>query len=554
MKKKILLCLALVFMLVCVFAISVSAAEMTNYCSVKLTLLNGDEVTAYCTVSGDRINRDTLYKTTNTDEGTYNWEDVVIFDCRDQIAVGSTPKVFAGIGCNSKAINVKEVYLSDYYTYFLNDTFTSGWKSLETVYISSSVTLIKGFSGSPVKNVIIAENSQLKTIDASAFYGCKSLVNIDISKCDLLTSINTNAFQSCESLTSITFPKNLESIGYNGFYCSGLSGTIVVPNSVTLLDSGSFLSTKIETLVIGDGPVTIGFNFLGTYGNSYLKNVYIPAEATFKQANTFYRHANAVNFYIVGEDPSALVTKLFEQQKDNTYMVFITADQVTESTGAGYGIIHTGYNRCEIFYDDVHTFDTEGALSSCIIECTRCKMMVSSGGEHAYALSEAFAEGRYTSSGVVTNSCTVCGDIESEIQFGAIIVCLGYSMAETGTNGVAIGYDVDNASLVAYETATGKSFDYGVFAASKTVLGQEELFNVEGAIRVDMKKYGMAKFEIKVVGFSDTNNNLDFAMGAYIAVSKDDVFEYTYVQNSAPADGDKYSYDTFSSINESLKK
>jgi len=554
MKKKILLCLALIAMLVCVFAISANAAEMTKYCSIKLTLLSGEEVTAYCTLSGDQINRDTLYKTTDTDGGTYNWEDVVIFDCRDQIAVGGTPKVFSGIGCNSKAINVKEVYLSDYYTHFLNTTFTSGWKSLETVYISASVTSIKGFGGAPVKNVIIAENSQLKTIDGSAFYGCKSLKNIDISKCEHLTSIGANAFQSCESLTSITFPENLESIGYNGFYCSGLSGTVVVPNSVTLLDSGSFLSTKIETLIIGDGPVTIGFNFLGTKGNSYLKNVYIPAEATFKQTNTFYRHANAVNFYIVGEDPSALVTKLFEQQVDNTYMTFVTAEQVTESTGAGYGIIHTGYNRCEIFYDDVHTFDTEGALNSCIIECTRCKMMVSSGGEHNYALSEEFAEGRYTSSGVVTNSCTVCGDIESEKQFGAIIVCLGYSMAEAGTNGVVIGYDVDNASLVAYENATGKSFDYGAFVASKTVLGQEDLFGVEGAICVNMKKYGMARFEIKVIGFNDTTKSSDFAVGAYIEVSKDGKSEYTYVQNSAPAEGDKYSYDTFSGINESLKK
>ena len=555
MKKKILLALAIVALLVCAFAISVSAAEMANYCSIKLTLLNGKEVTAYCAISGNQIQRNTLYKSTDTDGGAYDWNDVVIFDCRDQIVVGSgLPKQFAGTDCNTQAINVKEVYLSDYYTSFLNTTFTSHWKSLETVYISASVTSIKGFSGSPVKNVIIAENSQLQKIESGAFQGCKQLENIDISHCDSLKIIESRGFEGCSSLTSITFPKNLESIGYNGFYGSSLSGTVVVPNSVTLLDSGSLLATKIETLIIGDGPVTIGYNFLGTYGNSYLKNVYIPAEATFKQANTFYRHANAVNFYIVGEDSSALVTKLFDQQKDNTYMVFITADQVTESTGAGYGIIHTGYNRCEIFYDDNHTFDTESAIESCIVECTRCKMTVSSGGEHDNALTEEFTGGKYTSSGAVINRCVVCGTIESKVSFEAFIVCVGYSMAEVGANGVAIGYDVNNDAIVAYEGATGKSFDYGIFVAPKTILGQDELFDAEGAVCVDVKKHGMAKFEIKVVGFNDNNKDLEIAIGAYVAVSKDGKSEYVYVQDSAPAEGNRYSYDTFSGICELLKK
>ena len=136
MKKKILFCIAIISVLVCLFALSAGAAEMTKYCSVKLTLVSGEEVTAYCALSGNQIQRDTLYKDIDTDKGTYNWEDVVIFDCRDQIAVGGKPEVFSGVGCNTKAYNVKEVYLSDYYISFLNTTFTSGWKSLETVYIS----------------------------------------------------------------------------------------------------------------------------------------------------------------------------------------------------------------------------------------------------------------------------------------------------------------------------------------------------------------------------------------------------------------------------------
>lgn len=553
MKKKILLCIAVAAVLMCIFAITVSAANMASYCSVKLTLTSGEEVTAYCKVSGDQFERDILYKDIDTDKGTYNWEDVVIFDCRDQIAVGGTPKVFAGVNCNPKAFNVKEVYLSDYYTYFKNTTFTSEWKSLETVYISSSVTSIKGFGGSPVKNVIIAENSQLITIDGDAFSGCTQLENIDISNCQYLTTIGANAFRSCTSLTTITFPESLQSIEYNGFYCAGLSGTIVIPNSVTNLAPGSLLATKIETLIIGDGPVKIGYNFLSSVGNTYLKNVYIPAEATISDTNTFYRSAGAVNFYIVGENCDALVTRLLEQQSNNSYTTFITADKVTESTGAGYGIIYTGYNRCEIFYDNIHEFDAESGVESCIVECTRCKMTVPSGGEHMYALTEEFAGGKFTSAGAVINSCTVCGNVESRIEIDVIIKCLGYSASEKG-EGIAIGYVINKDAIALYEGATGNSFAYGVFAALKTAVGQDDIVNTQGAVCADISKYALAAFEIKVIGFDDTNKSLELAIGAYIAVTKGDSTEYTYVQNSAPLDGEKYSFDSFNSIIEILKQ
>ena len=552
MKKKILLFIAIVAVLVCIFALSASAAEMTKYCSVKLTLVSGEEVTAYCALSGNQIQRDTLYKSTDTAGGTYNWEDVVIFDCRDQIAVGGKPEVFSGVGCNTKAYNVKEVYLSDYYISFLNTTFTSGWKSLETVYISTSVTSIKGFGGSPVKTVVIPQNSQLKTIDGDAFNGCTQLTNIDISSCQYLTSIGSNAFRSCTSLTTITFPENLETIGYNGFYCAGLSGTIVLPNSVTKLEPGSLLATKIETLVIGDGPVTIGYNFLSSTGNTYLKNVYIPAEATITDTNTFYRGANPVNFYIVGEDPSALVARLLAQQSSNYYTTFITADQVTDSTGAGYGIIHTGYNRCEIFYGKVHQFDTEGGVESCIVECTRCKMVVQSGGEHKYALVEEFLGGKFTSSGAIINKCTVCGDVESRTELGAVIKCLGFSASEAG-KGIAIGYTVNKDAIAIYEGATGKNFSYGVFAALKNTVGQNDVVDISGAVCAELSQNALSAFEIKIVGFDDSNMGLELALGAYIEVTKDGSTEYTYVQNSAPNEGDKYSFVSYNGVMELLK-
>ena len=366
--------------------------------------------------------------------------------------------------------------------------------------------------------------------------------------------ISAAALNHCTVYTTITFPENLQSIGYNGFYCAGLSGTVVIPNSVTSLGAGSLLATKIETLIIGDGPITIGYNFVGSVRNEYLKSIYIPAEATIDRTDTFYRCANPVNYYIVGEDCDALVARLLEQQSNNSYTTFITADKATESTGAGYGIIYTGYNKCEIFYGNTHQFDSESALESCIVECARCKMTVSSGGDHAYALTEEFEGGRFTSIGAVCSVCSVCGDVESRIELGVIIRCLGYSVSETGVCGITIGYVINKDAISLYEGATGKKFTYGVFAASKTILGQEEVVNTQGAVCAPVSQYGLAAFEMKIVGFTDDNKNSEIALGAYIAVTKGENTEYTYVQNNLPLNGEKYSFDSYNSVIELLKK
>ena len=61
MKKKILLVALMVALFVCIFAISVSADELFNYASVKLTFVDGTEATGYCKIDG-RFLRDDVYK------------------------------------------------------------------------------------------------------------------------------------------------------------------------------------------------------------------------------------------------------------------------------------------------------------------------------------------------------------------------------------------------------------------------------------------------------------------------------------------------------------
>ena len=507
MKRKVLLFLSILSMFVCIFAVSVSASALTNYGSVKLTLVDGTETTGYCEING-RFLRDNVYKNPqNKEEGVYAWEDIKIFDMRDSVTVGQkTYSEVGGLDCNNHAANVEKFYFSSQVTKILNTTFTSGWASLETVYVPNTVTDIQynAFQGSAVERVVLEEGSQLKTIGDSAF-------------------------QNCVNLTSFPFIEGIESLGRNCFFQSGLSGTVIIPNSVTKLDAGSLLSTKIENLYLGDGALEIGYNFLGTFSktdNQYLKNVYISASTTFTASNIFFKCTNPVNFYVVGTESECLqMVATLKSQSSGSYLTFVTEDEVTQDVGAGYAIIHTGYNRCDAFYGSNH-------LSA----------------ENVYDF-KSFEEKSYLRS--VCDRCQ-SGIVLKEIE--PLFVNLGFSAAEYGDM-MSVNYRVNEEAILAYEEVTGKTVSYGVFAVTKANVGNNDIFDEngearDGVIAADITDCGYGLFNLKIFGFTDEQKEIDIAMGAFVGTKNDEASEYSYLQIAPAKTGEKYF---FASYNEVVK-
>ena len=510
MKRKLLLFLTMIAVLVCIFAISVSAEALTDYASVKLTLVDNTEVTGYCKIDG-RFLRDNVYKNPeNTDDGVYAWGDIKVFDMRNSVIVGTKNyNEIGGTNCNSQAANVEEFYFSSKVTKILNTTFTSGWKKLKTVYVPNTVTEIQhsSFQGSPIERVVFEEGSQLK-------------------------SIGDGAFQSCANLATITFPEGLESLGRNCFYQSGLSGTIVIPNSVTYLGPGSLLSTKIEDLYLGDGALEIGHNFAGTFtktDNEYLKNVYIPATTKLTVdggSKIFFKCANPVNFYIVGakEECEAMVATL-KAQSTGSYMTFITADEVTEETTAGYGIIHTEYNRCDAFYNSEHLT-----------------------AEQTYDFT-SFTEKSY-----LRSVCTRCetGTVLKEIA--PLFTCLGYSAFENGNGDFSLNFRVNNEAIKDYTDATGKTVSYGLFATTKNAIGDKDIVSsngtlADGAVMAEIPFDSFVALTIKMGGFdTDELKKSEFAIGAFVAEDNGEGKKYTYLQNEKPQGSAKYSFVSYNDI------
>ena len=177
---------------------------------------------------------------------------------------------------------------------------------------------------------------------------------------------------------------------------------------------------------------------------------------------------------------------------------------------------------------------------------------------HKETISFVYVNG-YANPGEMVTSCANEGcthKVTTPAQ--ALFVCLGYSASSYGKGGVVVGYDINYEAISNYETITGKTVKYGVFAVKKDTLGQNEVFGengeaANGVIKAEITGRGthFNAFEIKVSGFTDENKDTKFAMGAYVSMTKDNVTEYSYMQDSIVGEAVGNYY--FATYNEILK-
>ena len=127
-----------------------------------------------------------------------------------------------------------------------------------------------------VDNITIPTN--ITTINKFAFMGCSSLVSVVAH--DNVTSIGEEAFYSCENLETIVFgensklktigrkafahaysldmdiPSSVTTIGIRAFECCESLSNVVLPEGLTVLESGTFTSCLSLTIVVIPDNVT----------------------------------------------------------------------------------------------------------------------------------------------------------------------------------------------------------------------------------------------------------------------------------------------------------
>ena len=194
MKKKILLSLALIAMLVSIFAISVFAANPVAEWDISKT--ENDSVTA------------NLYN----DENNSGYYTLII----------------SGTG-NMKSWNSQ-----------LDVPWSSYRGKIKSAKIDSGVTGTLGsyafYECAALKSIIIPNG--ITSIGERSFNDCTSLTGIVIP--EGVKTIGYNAFRGCTSLGRVVLPESLKVIRQYGFYtCSSLS-SIYIPSGVTEIDGGTF--------------------------------------------------------------------------------------------------------------------------------------------------------------------------------------------------------------------------------------------------------------------------------------------------------------------------
>ena len=104
--------------------------------------------------------------------------------------------------------------------------------------------------------VYIEDFDKLKKIGKWAFYRCTALISIIIP--DSVTLIDEHAFQHCTGLTSVDIPDSVTSIDYSAFCgCTSLT-SITIPDSVTTISENAFCGCRsLTSVTIGNSVSTI---------------------------------------------------------------------------------------------------------------------------------------------------------------------------------------------------------------------------------------------------------------------------------------------------------
>lgn len=182
--------------------------------------------------------------------------------------------------------HLHKVTLSENQTVITDNMFQQAY-SLQTIEIPSSVTTINqaAFSNCyALKNVIIAQNSNLQTISLQAFNYCYSLESFDIPS--TVSDIGSSAFAYCYGLRSITIPSLVTSISTYVFNNCYSLNNVVLHNDITSIGRSAFsYNYALSNITLPSSLISIGssaFNYC--YG---LRNIVLPSTLTTIESTAF---------------------------------------------------------------------------------------------------------------------------------------------------------------------------------------------------------------------------------------------------------------------------
>ena len=155
----------------------------------------------------------------------------------------------------------------------------------------------------------------------------------------------------------------------------------------------------------------------------------------------------------------------------------------------------------------------------------------------------------------VQNLCGKCLSVSDTVTIDPIFTCLGYSSPEKNKGGLVIDFTVDKDAVALYESITGNTIKYGMFAVAKNALGINNVFDengnlTSGGTKAEISDRSYAGITLKITGFeTEAQKSAMLAIGAYVSVTdSNNETKHFYIQEGAPLEGDRYSFISYDTI------
>lgn len=357
MKKKLLLVSLIVMALMCVFAISVSAAtyDKTEKVTVALTGgstqecalydADGDELVWYTLDSGASVKsikaKDVCYAVTGGYSSITNTKDLKALYLSD-----GTPLQLDGetrdnkiVVANFRGINFENVARDSYKPAFYGSTI------LQYIYLPST---IKSFACNVFQNCSnlkvcdIPSDASFTLSDSNIFPGCKSLVEINLMGCTKI--VGSGHFSGCSALERCYMDpaKLANNCSLSGTFDSckkltqfgNVANTCIVPDGVTSLGNNTFKYNNFKVAILPDTIETMGYNIFD--GNTALTTVNIPSALRSDGGRMFM---GCTSLATVTGLENCQLTKIGLEMFKNTAVTEITFPNTVTSVGqsAFYG-------------------------------------------------------------------------------------------------------------------------------------------------------------------------------------------------------------------------
>lgn len=391
---------------------------------------------------------------------------------------------------------------------------------VEYVYIPSTVTYIGDqFVRNCNKLKKVKVDASVTSFRTSDFQSCSALEEIDLSEMTQLTSLAASMAGGNASLKTVKLPSSLKKIDSKAFQSCGGITSLVLPSGLTTIENNSLQSTKIETLVI---PATVNSVSSAAFNNVSTIKTLVFGNTSFDgwSTNVTFTSVNPEIIFFAGDDATTLTSHYTQWASYSTmsYEAYLAVQD--KSTIAKKTIVYgTENNDCGyIKTTDPATFNFKG----------------------------------YTEALTYGKTCAHCQKTDVVGSYKAMFVCLGWTASEDDPNAaVAIRYQINKESVKIYETETGKTVEYGMYATVKNALGNNAILDENGvagtgAIKVSIPEE-YVNLEIKFIGIGQNTDAL-FALGAFVKVTKDEETKYELLEYAEPKTGDSYYFTSYNEI------